>query len=126
MKINLEYLFYMIMEHFDNVAEFHKVRLECWEKQNGKLRKFGCTPKNCLLYIDHLKGHDAYNFAKASERAEHGERVIFEFCRVLGIDQQKLYHMVRGINKWHVKRDWHVCFPFTEKNCTAIIGYMLA
>jgi len=126
MKMNLENLFYMVKEHFENIERYHRIRLECWEKQNGQLRKIGCTPKNCSLYVDHLKGEDATKFAKACERQECGERAIWEFCNILGIDQQKLYCMVRAINKWHEDRQWMVCFPFTDKNNKAILDYIQA
>ena len=126
MNMNLENLFYMVLDHFENTRDYHRVRLECWEKHNGELRKIGCTPKNYPLYVDHSKDHDAYNFAKANERAECGERAISDFCRILGIDQQKLYHMVKIINKWHEKRQWQVCFPFTERNSSNILKYLQA
>jgi len=126
MKMNLENLFYMVLEHFEDTERYHKVRLECWEKQNGQLRKIGCTPKNHPIYVDHLKDRDAYNFARANERAECGERAISDFCRILGVDQQKLYYMVRAIKKWHEKREWQTCFPFTEKNSQAILEYVQA
>lgn len=126
MKINLENLFYMVREHFENVADYHRIRLECWEKQNGQLRKIGITPKNCSLYVDHLEGKDASKFAKANERSECGERAIRDFCDILGIEQQKLYGMVKAINKWHGKRDWQVCFPFTDRNNKSILEYIQA
>ena len=78
MKMNLENLFYMVQEHFENTKDYHRIRLECWENQNGHLRKIGCTPQNCSLYIDHLESKDAYKFAKANERSERGERAIAE------------------------------------------------
>ena len=124
MNINLENLFYMVLEHLENTQRYHRIRLECWEKQNGELRKIGCTPKNHTLYVDHLQGEDARNFTRAYERAECGERAISEFCTILNIDNSKLYHMVRAIKKWHDKRDWQVCFPFTEKNNNVILHYL--
>ena len=126
MKMNLEKLYYMVMEQFENTQEYHKVRLKCWEKRNGNLREMGLTPKSFPLYVDELEGRDAYNFAKAYERSEHGERTIGDFCRILGIDQQKLYGIVKGINKWHEKSQWQYCFPFNERNSEAIMGYMQA
>ena len=126
MKINLENLFYTVKEHLDNTQEYHRVRLECWEKQNGHLRKMGMTPRNCTLYVDHLKDKDALNFAKAYERSERGERIISDFCDVLGIDREKLYHIVRAIIKWHDKRDWQICFPFSDRNSKIILEYIQA
>jgi len=123
-NINLENLFYMVMEHFENTESYHKIRLACWEKQNGQLRKLGLSPKNCPLYVDLLKGRDAHDFARACERAEHGERVMSGFCAMLGIDRQKLYCMVRAVKKWHDARGWQVCFPFSESNTKAILGYV--
>lgn len=126
MNINLENLFYMVREHLENVADYHRVRLECWENQNGHLIKIGVTPKNYSLYVDNLKGKEALDFAKAYERSECGERVIRDFCEILGIDQQKLYGMVKAITKWHDKREWQVCFPFTDKNNKIILEYIQA
>jgi hypothetical protein len=126
MNMNLENLFYMVKEHLENTQEYHRVRLECWEKQNGDLRKIGMSPRNCTLYVDHSKDKDAVNFAKAYERSERGERVISDFCDVLGIDRDKLYGIVKGIIKWHDKRDWLVCFPFTDKNNKTILEYIKA
>ena len=126
MKMNLENLYYMVMEHFDNTANYHKIRLECWEKQNGHMRKWGATPKTTTLYVDHLKDKDASKFARAHERSECGERAIWEFCNILGIDQHKLYSVVKGIKKWHEARDWQACFPFTDKNNEIILGYIKA
>ena len=126
MKMNLENLFYMVQEHFENTKDYHRIRLECWENQNGHLRKIGCTPQNCLLYVDHLESKYAYKFAKANERSERGERAISDFCDILSIDREKLYYIVRAIIKWHDKREWQVCFPFTDKNSTAILEYIQA
>ena len=126
MNINLENLFYMVHEHFEDTKEYHKIRLECWEKQNGSLRKIGITPKNYPLYVDRLEGKDACKFAKACERSERGERSISSFCEILGIDHQKLYGFVRGVLKWHEKREWQFCFPFTGKNNDAILKYIKA
>jgi hypothetical protein len=126
MKINLENLFYMVYEHFGNVAEYHKIRLECWEKQNGHLRKIGMKPQNYSLYVEYLDGKDAYRFSKAWERSECMERNISEFCAILGIDMRKLYGLVRGIIKWHEKREWQLCFPFTDKNNDVILSYLSA
>jgi len=126
MKINLENLFYMVHNHFEDTNEYHRIRLKCWEKQNGELRKIGCTPKNCTLYVDHLKGDDARNFTKYYERVNCGDRAITDFCDILGIDKTKLYDMVKAIKKWHDKRDWQVCFPFTEKNNKTILEYIQA
>ena len=126
MKINLENLFYMVQEHFEDTHNYHRVRLECWEKQNRQLRKIGCTPKNCSLYVDHLDGNEARKFAKYYERSDCGERAISDFCNILGIDKQKLYHVVKGIIKWHDKREWQVCFPFTDKNNKTILEYIQA
>ena len=124
MKINLENLIYMAQEQLDNANEYHKIRLECWEKQNGQLRKIGCTPKNCSLYVDHLKGEDARKFAKYYERSECSWRAISEFCSILGIDREKLFYITRAIKKWHDKRNWQVCFPFTDKNNQTILEYI--
>ena len=126
MNINLENLFYMVKEHLENTQEYHRVRLECWEKQNGHMRKFGATPKNISLYVDHLEGKDAYKFAKANERSECGDRAISDFCDVLGIDKHKLYNIVKAIIKWHDKREWRIGFPFTDKNSKAILEYIQA
>jgi hypothetical protein len=126
MNLNLENLIYMVQEHLENVREYHKVRLECWETQNGELRKIGCTPKNTSLYVDHLKGNEARNFAKYYERSECGERAISDFCNILSIDKTKLYHIAKSIFKWHEKRDWQVCFPYTEKNTKIILEYIKA
>ena len=124
MKMNLENLIYMVIEHFDNTKEYHKVRLECWEKQNGHRRKWGASPKTTVLYIDHLESTDVSKYTRAYERSNCGERAIWDFCNILGIDQQKLYNVVRGINKWHEKREWQFCFPFNDKNSKAIIKYI--
>jgi len=124
MNINLESLFYMVYEHFGNIREYHKIRHECWEKLNGDMRKYGYTPNNYSLYVDRLKDRDAYNFARASERMDGIERTLSEFCNILGIDHQRLYHMVKTIIKWHDKRDWQICFPFDEKNTRAILSYL--
>ena len=126
MNINLENLFYMVNQHLDNTSDYHRVRLECWEKQNGQLRKIGCTPKNCSLYVDHLKGEDAINFTRYNERVNCGERAISDLCDMLGIDEHKLYGMVKAIKKWHDKREWQVCFPFTERNSKTILEYIQA
>ena len=126
MTINLENLFYMVMEHLDNAHRYHITRLECWEKQNGELRKIGCTPKNHSLYVDHLEGEDARNFTRAYERSECGARAISDLCTILNIDGGKLYYIVKAIRKWHEKRDWQVCFPFTEKNNSTILNYLQA
>ena len=96
MKINLENLFYMVLEHFDEIKEYHRER-ECG---------------------------DASSFARAHERMQRGERAIWDFCNILGIDQQKLYHVVKVIRKWHEKRKWKVCFPFDERNSKAILEYL--
>jgi len=124
MMMNLENLFYMVYEHFQTTERYHEIRLECWEKQNGKLRKIGVSPKNYPLYVDHLEGEEAVNFATAYERSESEERVISDFCRIIGIDQQKLYSMVRDFIKWHEKREWRECFPFTDKSNKAILNYL--
>jgi hypothetical protein len=124
MKMNLENLFYTVQEHFENTRDYHRIRLECWENQNGQLRKIGCTPKNCSLYVDHLESKDAYKFAKAYERSERGERAISDFCDILDIDREKLYNIVKAIIKWHDKREWQVCFPFTDKNSKTILEYI--
>jgi hypothetical protein len=126
MKINLENLFYTVQEHLNNVSEYHKVRLECWEKQSGGLRKIGCTPKNHPLYVDNLQGNDALNFTRHYERVNSSERAISDFCDILGIDQNKLYSIVKGIKKWHEKRDWQICFPFTDRNNSTILSYIQA
>ena len=126
MNINLENLFYMVMEHLDNTNSYHRARLECWENQNGELRKIGCTPKNHPLYVDHLKGEEAVKFAKAYERADCGERAISGFCLILGLDNQKLYHLVKAIRKWRDKKTWQIRFPFTEKNNSTILSYLQA
>jgi len=122
----MENLYYMVLEHFDNTNSYHRIRLECWEKQNSELRKIGCTPKNHSLYVDHLQGDESLNFTRAYERAECGERAISNFCTVLNIDRDKLYHLVKSIRKWHDKRNWQVCFPFTEKNNRTILNYLQA
>ena len=122
--MNLENLFYMVYDHFQNTQDYHRIRLQCWEKQNGKLRKIGITPKKYPLYIDHLNAEDSRNFTRAKERADSTERTISEFCNILGIDQQKLYGMVRGFIKWHNKREWQVCFPFTDKHNKMILNYL--
>ena len=126
MNINLENLIYMVQEYLDNVNEYHRVRLECWEHQNGQLRKIGCTPKNCSLYVDHLQGEDARNFTKHYERSECGWRAISDFCDILGIDRERLFHISKAIKKWHEKRDWQVCFPFTDRNSKTILEYIQA
>jgi len=59
-----------------------------------------------------------------NERSECTERTIWEFCKILSIDQQKLYGMVRDFIKWHEKRDWQVCFQFTDKNNKMILSYL--
>lgn len=123
MNINFENLFYMVQGHFENTNEYHRIRLECWENQNGKLRKIGMTPKNCSLYIDHLDKKDSYRFAKAYERDDCGERDISDFCDILGIDKEKLYSIVKVIIKWHDKIEWRVCFPF-EKYSEMILSYI--
>ena len=126
MKMNLENLFYLVKEQLENTQDYHRIRLECWEKQNGHLRNLGITPKTCTLYVDHLEGKDAYKFAKAYERSECGERTISDFCEILGIDREKLYNVVKGIIKWHDKRQWQICFPFTDKNNKVILEYIQA
>lgn len=122
--MNLENLFYMVYEHFQNTEEYHKIRLQCWEKHYGELRKIGITPKNTPLYINSLNAEDSRTFTKANERSECTERTIWEFCKILGIDQQKLYGMVRDFIKWHEKRDWQVCFPFTDRHNKMILDYL--
>jgi hypothetical protein len=124
--MNLEKLFYMVYEHFQNTEEYHKIRLQCWENVHGELRKIGITPKKHPLYVDRLNAVDSRKFTQANERSECTERAIYEFCQILGIDQQKLYSVVRGILKWHDERDWQVCFPFTEKNNKTILEYLKA
>jgi len=122
--MNLENLFYVVHEHFQNTAEYHKIRLQCWEKTHGELRKIGITPKNYPLYVDRLNAEDSRKFTQANERSECTERIIWEFCKILGIDQQKLYGMVRDFIKWHEKRDWQVCFQFTDKHNKMILDYL--
>jgi hypothetical protein len=124
MKMNLENLIYMVQEHLEDAKYYHRVRLECWEKQNGQLRKIGCTSKNHPLYVDHLKGEDAAKFAKYYERSKCGWKAISDFCDILGIDRGKLYYITRAIQRWHEKRDWQVCFPFTERNNKTILEYL--
>ena len=39
---------------------------------------------------------------------------------------EKLYNMVKGIKKWHDRRAWQVCFPFTDRNNDEILNYITA
>ena len=121
-KIDLESLFYMADEHFENTKAYHEVRLKCLEKQNKHLRNV-VAPKEKTLYIDCLKGNDAHNFATARERSKCGERMIWDFCRILGINRERLYCIVRVIKKWYKKRNWEGSFPFTDKE-KSIIRYL--
>jgi hypothetical protein len=126
MKMNLENLLHMVLEHFGNTESYHKIRLECWEKLYGDMRKYGATPKNHSLYPEHLESKDAYNFSRAYAKSDYVENAIWDFCNILGIDKQKLYKMARAFKKWHDDREWLVSFPFTDKNTEAILGYIQA
>ena len=74
----------------------------------------------------YLQGDDARSFTRAYERSECGARAISEFCIILNIDCDKLYQLVKAIIKWHEKREWMACFPFTEKNNATILEYIQA
>ena len=123
MKTDFEKLFYLVYEHFNCTQEYHRVRLECWEKQNGSMRKIGVTPKNMPLYSDLLEKEDLYNHTRLYIRYNSGEWWIWELCELLGIDKTKLYGFVRSILKWHEDRDWQSCFPF-DKNHDRILNYL--
>ena len=123
MKIDFEKLFWIVYEHFNNTLEYHKVRLECWEKQNGSMRKIGVTPKNMPLYSDLLEKKDLYNHTRLYIRYNNSEWWIWELCELLGIDKTKLYGTVRSILKWHEDRDWRFCFPF-DSHQDKILNYL--
>ena len=97
MKVNLENLVYMVLEHFDDVKEYYRIK----------------------------EGGDASSFTRVHERMQRGERAMWDFCNILGIDQQKLYNVTKGIRKWHEKRGWQVYFPF-GRNSKAILEYLKA
>ena len=118
-KIDLESLFYMVDEHFRNTKEYHKIRLKCLEKQSRRR----CFEEK-ILYVEYLESNDVHDFARTWERAKCEERMIWDFCRILGINRERLYCIVRVIKKWYKKSNWERSFPFTEKESENIIKYL--
>ena len=125
MKVDLERLYYLIYEHFNNTAEYRKAHLEYWRRQNACLGRFKFRQGvSNPLYPDLLDKEDACRYAKLSQRHDSGEWWIWELCAMLGIDQIKLYGLVRGISKWYERGNWQYCFFTAHKDKDRILDYL--
>ena len=121
MKFDLGYLLGLIEEHFQFAEEYHMLRLEMLEKQLSHMRKrfqnendYRKFLRKSTLYVDHLEGDDAVRFAKACTRYETRESLIDDFCRVFGLDMQKLFSETRQMMKWMKKHNWRLTYPLDK------------
>ena len=125
MRIDLEKLFYLVHEHFNNTAEYRKAHLEYWRKQNAFFGRHNFKHgKSNPLYPDLLDKDDARRYTRLFQRYESGEWWVWEFCEVLGFDRGKLYGLVRGIRQWYERGNWQYCFFTAHKDKDKIFDYL--
>lgn len=94
MKINLERLIGVVQESFDNTSSYRLCFVnKKWYQMDEKERAH----------------------ANWCERNEHGSsNEMYDLCRILDIDCNRLYTIARLARRWEQKHNWERCFPVQD------------
>ena len=129
-EMDLEQLIYLVHEHFDNAESFFKVNLECLENRVGSMRSCFVTDREYKEFrskarysVENLPPKLRARYESTSAKYRAGERLIVDFCDILGLDFQELFQMARLVRKWEARRDWQLCFPF-RSNGEAMLEFI--
>ncbi len=103
-SVDLEYLIGVVVGAFYSSEEFRKkARAKpLWKRTDDEKR-----------WISHL-----------SDREDDDWGTVYNICKVIGIDQERLISIARLIRKWEVRHSWQPCFP-VDSHAEKIMKFIL-